>query len=99
MQWDLSRVVRNTPACAQTRRVAMRLFEEVQPEVDVVLNGIVLNQRQLRPAHRPVEPVAVRHASASTVTSPGDELDGVASTETTKVPPPLRGFLAVFQGN
>ena len=60
VQRDLRGVVRDSPAGAQTRRVTVRPLEEVQPEVDVVLDGIVLDQGQLRPAHRPVEPVIHR---------------------------------------
>src|SRR3954470_10806631 len=53
---DPCRIVGDGAAGAQAGRVAVRPPEEVQPECDVVLDRIVLDQGQLRPAHRAIEP-------------------------------------------
>src|SRR6266536_804911 len=69
VQRNLRRIVRHAATRAQTRRVAVRLLEEVEPEVDVVLDGIVLDERELCPAHRTVEKRVVHEHSSRTVTS------------------------------
>jgi hypothetical protein len=56
VQRDLRRVVRHASAGAQARGIRLRALEVVEPEIQIVLARIVFHQRQLRPAHGPVEP-------------------------------------------
>ena len=50
------RVVRDAAAGAEADAVGARAPEVVEPEADVELRRIVLDERELRPAHRPVDP-------------------------------------------
>ena len=56
LQRKLRGIERNDTACAQAGRVGMDAAKVVEPELLVVVAGIVFNKRQLRPAHGPVVP-------------------------------------------
>src|SRR5260221_7006485 len=59
VQRHFGRVIRDDAARAQRGGVGVQAPEIVEPEPGIELPGVVLDQRQLHPAHRPVEP-AVR---------------------------------------
>ena len=56
VQRHFGRVVRDDAAGAQRRRVGVQPLEVVEPELRIEAARIVLDQGQLYPAHRPVEP-------------------------------------------
>ena len=56
MEGNLRRVVGDAAPGAEADTVGARAPEVVEPEVDVELRRIVLDQRELRPAHRSVDP-------------------------------------------
>ncbi len=56
LQRNLSRIERDHAACAQAGRVGMDAAKVIEPELAVVVAGIVLDKRKLRPAHGPVVP-------------------------------------------
>ncbi len=60
VQRDLRRIIRHASARAEAGGIGVGALEVVQPEVEIVRARIVLHQRQLRPAHGPVEPVVRR---------------------------------------
>jgi hypothetical protein len=55
VQRDFGGVIGHAAAGAQTGGVGMGALEIVQPELQVVLAGIVFGQGQLRPAHGPLD--------------------------------------------
>ncbi len=66
VEGDLGRVVGDAAAGAQAGGVGVRALEVVEPERDVELHRVVLDQGELRPAHRLVDPrrrerLALRH--------------------------------------
>ena len=56
VQRDLGGIVGDATPRAQTSGIGVRALEVVQPEARIVLAGVVLDQRQLRPPHGTVEP-------------------------------------------
>ena len=56
VQRNLGRVVGDDAAGAQRGSVGVKPAEVVEPELRIEAPGIVLDQRQLHPAHRPIEP-------------------------------------------
>src|SRR5579863_1830493 len=58
LQWNLRGVERHYSACAQAGRVGMNAAEVIEPKLLVVIAGIVLDERKLRPAHGPVIPAS-----------------------------------------
>ena len=60
VQRNLCRVVGDDPAGTERGGIGMQAAEVVQPELWIEAAGIVLDQRQLHPAHRPIEPAARR---------------------------------------
>jgi len=56
MQRDPGRIVRDDAAGAQAGGVGVNAAEVIEPERGVVPSRIVLDERQLRPAHGPLEP-------------------------------------------
>ena len=56
VQRNLRRVVRDAAPGRKARGVGVHALEVVEPEPRIVGLGIVLDQGELRPAHRPVEP-------------------------------------------
>jgi hypothetical protein len=56
VQGHLGRVVRDDAAGAQARGVCADAVEVVEPELRVEAARIVLDERELDPAHRPIEP-------------------------------------------
>ena len=56
MEGDLGRVIRHDPAGTQRGGVGVQPAEIVEPEGRVEAPGIVFDQGQLNPSHRPVEP-------------------------------------------
>jgi hypothetical protein len=58
VQRDVRRVVRDDAASAQTRGVRVDAREVVEPELPIVPRRIGLDERQLSPPHRPIEPVS-----------------------------------------
>ncbi len=65
MQRDLGGIVGHAAAGAQAGGIGMGAPEIIQPESEVVLAGVVFDQRQLRPAHGPVNPARVRRRARS----------------------------------
>ena len=65
MQWDRSRIVGDDPARAERCSIGVEAAEVVEPELRVEAAWVVLDERELYPAHRPIEPptegVARRH--------------------------------------
>ena len=57
MKWDFCWVKGHIAPTGQTCRVGVRPSEIIQPEVLVIVAGIVFSEYELRPAHRPIEPV------------------------------------------
>ena len=53
-------VVRDDAAGAQAGGVGMDASKIVEPELRIESARIVFDERQLRPAHRPIEPVRIR---------------------------------------
>ena len=60
MQRDRSGIVRDDAAGAQAGGVRVNSREVLEPELRIVPAGIVFDERELRPSHRPIEPVDVR---------------------------------------
>src|ERR1700722_10146352 len=58
MKRNLGGIEGDASARAQTGRVGMSALHVVEPEAEIVLTGIVLNQGKLRPTHGFVKPVA-----------------------------------------
>jgi hypothetical protein len=56
MQRNLGRVVGDDAAGAERGGVGVQPPEVVEPEPRIEASGIVLDERQLHPAHRPIEP-------------------------------------------
>ena len=52
----VGRIVRHDAARAQARGIGMHATEVVEPELQIEPTGIVLDERQLRPSHRPIAP-------------------------------------------
>ena len=67
MQRDVGGIVGHVAARTQARAVGVDAAEVVEPEVHVETAGVVLRQRQLRPAQRFVEPVVCRHHNLRSV--------------------------------
>ena len=65
MERHRGRVVRDASAGAQAHGVGLRAAEVVEPERRVELPRIVLDERELRPAHRTVDPRGIRRAAAA----------------------------------
>ena len=57
---DFRRVVGHAPAGRQAGRVGVSALEVIEPELRVVLAGVVLDERQLCPSHRLVVPAGGR---------------------------------------
>jgi hypothetical protein len=62
VQGHLSRVVRDDAAGAQACGVGADAAEVVEPELRIEAARIVLDERELDPAHRPIEPAGQRVA-------------------------------------
>ena len=60
MQRDLRWIICDDAARAQRRRIGVQAPEVVEPERRIEAARIVLDQRQLYPAHRPIEPAGER---------------------------------------
>ena len=58
LQRNLRGIERNHAARAQAGRVGMNAAKVVEPELRIVVAGIVFNKRELRPAHGAVVPAA-----------------------------------------
>ena len=56
MQRHLGGIKSHASAGAQAHCIGMDPFEIVEPEAGIVAARIVLDERQLHPSHRPVEP-------------------------------------------
>src|SRR5216117_196621 len=56
MERNLRRVVRDDAAGAEAGGVGVNAREGIEPERGIESSGIVLDERQLRPAHGPIEP-------------------------------------------
>jgi hypothetical protein len=56
MQRNFRRVIGDASTRAEAGGIGMGALEIIKPEAGIVLARIVFDQRQLRPAHRPVEP-------------------------------------------
>ena len=53
---NLGRVIRDDPSGAERCRISVKTPEVVEPELRVEAAGIVFDERELDPPHRPVEP-------------------------------------------
>ena len=60
VQRHVGRIVRDDSACTQRRRVRVQALEVIEPEMRIESSGIVLDERELYPAHGPVEPTVRR---------------------------------------
>ena len=60
VQRHLGRIVRDDAASAERGGIGVEAAEVVEPELRVEPAGVVLDERQLHPAHRPVEPAGER---------------------------------------
>ena len=56
LQRNLRGIERHHAACAQAGRIGMNAAEIIEPELSIVVAGIVFDERKLRPAHGPVVP-------------------------------------------
>jgi hypothetical protein len=59
VQRDLRWIERHASAGIQDRGIGMDASKEIQPELHVVIAGIVFDEAQLSPPHRPVIPRGV----------------------------------------
>ena len=62
VQRDRRGVVRDDAARAERGGVRVKAAEIIEPELRVEAAGIVFDQRELHPAHRPIEPAVRRGA-------------------------------------
>ena len=56
----LGRIVRDDSASAERGSIGVEAAEVVEPELQVESARVVLDERQLHPAHRPIEPAGER---------------------------------------
>src|ERR1700689_4123345 len=64
VQGNLRRIERNDTPGTETCSIRMDTLEVIQPELEIVVSGIILHEGQLRPAHRAVIPVRVSVSDA-----------------------------------
>jgi hypothetical protein len=56
VEWDLRRIIRDAAAGTETDRIRFRPLEVIEPELRVELARVILDKRQLCPAHGLVHP-------------------------------------------
>ena len=56
MKGNLGGIIRDATAGAQADGVRLCALEIIEPELQIELAGIVFDQRELRPAHGPIDP-------------------------------------------
>ena len=56
MKRNLCRIIRHAAAGAQTGRIRMRASEVIEPKLQIEFPRVILNQRELRPAHGLLNP-------------------------------------------
>src|SRR5581483_9456527 len=61
MQRDLGWIKSDASAGVKQRCLRVTLLEVIEPERKVVISGIVFDETQLGPAHRPIVPAVPRH--------------------------------------
>ena len=82
---DARRIVGYAAAGAEAGSIGVGSPEVIEPELKIELTGIVLDERELRPTHRPIEPWLSRTCLNFVVEGKSRGCDGSRSKEVSAI--------------